>query len=119
LYIIGYGSSVAPTYINEVSPRHLRGTLGVVFQLGVVLFIFLSQVITLNSILGSADRWNYAIGKKFFSKKFFCQNKFFCFVGLSIVFSIMQVILLFFVPESPKYLLLKKNDPIKAEEGLF
>jgi hypothetical protein len=31
----------------------------------------------------------------------------------------MQVILLFFVPESPKYLLLKKNDPIKAEEGLF
>ncbi len=68
LYIIGYGSSVAPTYINEVSPRHLRGTLGVVFQLGVVLFIFLSQVITLNSILGSASTWHYALGKKIFLK---------------------------------------------------
>ncbi|CAF4815035.1 unnamed protein product, partial [Rotaria socialis] len=24
----GYGSSVAPTYINEVSPRNLRGAFG-------------------------------------------------------------------------------------------
>jgi hypothetical protein len=30
----------------------------------------------------------------------------------------MQVLLLLFVPESPKYLLLKKNDPVKAEKGL-
>jgi MFS family permease len=98
--IIGYGSSVGPMYINEVSPRHLRGTLGVAFQLGVVLFIFLSQVITLQPILGSEDRWHYAL-------------------GLPIVFSIMQVILLFMVPESPKYLLLKKDNSIEAEKGLF
>jgi hypothetical protein len=66
---IGYGSSVAPTYINEVSPKDLRGTLGVVFQLGVVLFIFLSQVITLQPILGSADKWHYALGERIFSWK--------------------------------------------------
>ncbi len=89
----GYGSSVGPMYINEVSPR-----LGVAFQLGVVLFIFLSQVITLQPILGSEERWHYAL-------------------GLPIVFSIMQVILLLIVPESPKYLLLKKDNSIEAEKG--
>jgi MFS family permease len=96
----GYGSSVGPMYINEVSPRHLRGTLGVAFQLGVVSFIFLSQLITLQPILGSEERWHYAL-------------------GLPIVFSIMQVILLLLVPESPKYLLLKKDNSIGAEKGLF
>ncbi len=40
-------------------------------------------------------------------------------LGLPIVFSIMQVILLFFIPESPKYLLLNKNNLIKAEKGLY
>jgi SP family facilitated glucose transporter-like MFS transporter 9 len=65
LCIIGYGSSVAPTYINEVSPKHLRGTLGVVFQLGVVSFIFISQVITLYPVLGSETKWHYALGEKF------------------------------------------------------
>ena len=96
----GYGSSVGPMYINEVSPRQLRGTLGGAFQLGVVLFIFLSQVITLQPVLGSADRWHYAL-------------------GLPIVFSIVQVILLVIVPESPKYLLVKKENSDGAEKGLF
>jgi len=70
LYFIGYGSSVAPTYINEVSPKHLRGTLGVVFQLGVVSFIFISQVITLYPILGSETKWHYALGENFYLKIF-------------------------------------------------
>ena len=39
-------------------------------------------------------------------------------LGLPIVFSIVQVISLMFVPESPKYLLLKKNNVEQAEKGL-
>lgn len=61
--ISGYGSSVAPTYINEVSPLHLRGTLGVTFQLGVVVTLFFAQVISLHEVLGAADKWNFALGK--------------------------------------------------------
>ncbi|CAF3363018.1 unnamed protein product [Rotaria sp. Silwood1] len=94
----GYGSSVAPTYINEISPRNLRGTLGASFQLGIVGILFVSQAISLHSILGSEDKWHYAL-------------------GLPIAFSIMQVILLFFVPESPKYLLIKRNNLIDADKG--
>ena len=44
---------------------------------------------------------------------------FFTDLGLPIVLSVMQVILLFFVPESPKYLLLKKKNEIDAEKGWF
>jgi hypothetical protein len=43
----------------------------------------------------------------------------FFFQGLPIVFSVLQVILFVFVPESPKYLLLKKNNPVGAEKGWF
>jgi len=69
----GYGSSVTPTYINEVSPISLRGTLGASFQLGIVLLLFVSQVISLDSVLGSANNWHYALGKdylKFIVMKF-------------------------------------------------
>jgi hypothetical protein len=59
----GYGSSVAPTYINEVSPTHLRGTLGASFQLGIVVILFFSQIISLEPVLGSATKWHYALGK--------------------------------------------------------
>lgn len=40
------------------------------------------------------------------------------FIGLSIVFCILQICLLFFVPESPKYLLIKKKNALEAENGL-
>ena len=63
-FIPGYGSSVAPTYINEISPKHLRGTFGASFQLGVVVFLFFAQIITLDSILGSPTTWHYAFGKQ-------------------------------------------------------
>ena len=49
-------------YINEVSPLNLRGTLGVSFQLGVVVTLFFSQAISLKEALGSESGWNYALG---------------------------------------------------------
>ena len=113
---LGYGSSVAPTYINEVSPKHLRGTLGASFQLGIVVILFFSQAISLQPVLGSKDLWHYALGNDYFVKKGSSRC---VLLGLPIVFSVIQVLLLFLVPESPKYLLLKKNNSIGAEKGWF
>ena len=116
-YLIkGYGSSVAPTYINEISPSNLRGTLGASFQLGIVVLVFISQIVSLESVLGSGSTWHYALGKHYLKKHL--KDAFFVLsVGLSIVFCILQIILLFFIPESPKFLLLKKNNPVGAEKG--
>ncbi len=64
IFISGYGSSVAPMYINEVSPKNIRGTFGASFQLGVTISVFFAQVISLNNILGSPTTWNYSLGKE-------------------------------------------------------
>ena len=70
IIIIGYGSSVAPTYINEVSPVRLRGTLGASFQLGIVILLFVSQVISLEQVLGSEDKWHYALSITYLFRNF-------------------------------------------------
>ena len=84
----GYGSSVAPTYINEVSPKRLRGTFGASFQLGVVVSLFVAQIITLDSILGSATTWHYAFGKQAIIDEIVTEAK--CF-GLMQVYQLCSV----------------------------
>lgn len=42
---VGVASVIAPVYIAEVSPAHLRGRLGSLQQMGIVLGIFLSLLI--------------------------------------------------------------------------
>lgn len=44
---------------------------------------------------------------------------FWSIAGLPIVLSVLQIVLLFFVPESPKFLLLKRNNEVDAEKGWF
>lgn len=73
-------------------------------------------MITLYPILGSENKWHYALGKKIL---LYMVIEYFFSLGLPIVFSVCQVILLLIVPESPKYLLLKKNDSVGAEKGFF
>jgi hypothetical protein len=51
-----------------VSPRELRGTFGVFFQLGVIGGLLLGQVISLHPVLGASDKWHYALGKNIFVK---------------------------------------------------
>jgi hypothetical protein len=51
-------------YINEVSPKSIRGTFGASFQLGIVIFVFFAQIISLNTILGSKTTWHYSLGKE-------------------------------------------------------
>ena len=42
---VGVASVIAPAYIAEVSPAHLRGRLGSLQQMGIVLGIFLSLLV--------------------------------------------------------------------------
>jgi hypothetical protein len=43
---------VTTSYLNEISPRTLRGTVGVCHQLAIVIGILLGQIIGLPWILG-------------------------------------------------------------------
>jgi SP family arabinose:H+ symporter-like MFS transporter len=92
---IGASSVVAPIYISEIAPAKHRGKLVISFQLNIVLGILVAYVSNyLISGLGEND-WRWMLGV----------------VALpSLIFSI----LILFTPESPTYLLLKRNDQIAA-----
>ena len=56
-------------YLTELSPVSIRGSVGTLFQLGVVLSITLSQVLGLNFVFGTAKLWPLLLGKLYFKSK--------------------------------------------------
>lgn len=95
----GLTTGFVPMYVGEVSPTALRGALGTVHQLGIVVGILITQVFGLDSIMGNADLWPLL---------------------LSVIFipALLQCILLPFCPESPRFLLINRNEENRAKSVL-
>lgn len=95
---IGASSVVAPIYISEIAPAKHRGKLVISFQLNVVLGILIAYIS--NYLLqGGENDWRLMLGV----------------VGIpSLLFSF----LILFTPETPQFLLLKRNDPQGALDVL-
>lgn len=93
-YIMGFGvglaSLVAPMYLSEVAPTRYRGRLVVIN----VLAITLGQLIA------------YAIGYGLEKK----DNGWRILVGLSLIPPFVQMVLFFFMPETPRYLILRRRN---------
>lgn len=49
----GLSSNVVPMYLGEISPKNLRGALGIIPQLFITIGILSAQVLGLRSILGN------------------------------------------------------------------
>ncbi|KAF9332982.1 hypothetical protein BG006_004111 [Podila minutissima] len=100
-FLIGVGCGavtvIVPMYLAEVSPPELRGTLGVMNQLGIVLGILFSQVLGL--YFSTATGWRVILMTG---------------VGLSL----LQVVLLPLCVESPRYLALQPGGAVKAKRAL-
>merc|ERR1711874_617985 len=95
----GLNAGLAPMYLSEISPTSLRGALGTVYQLIITLSILLSQVLGMNNVLGTEDGWPWLL-------------------AITAVPALFQLATLPFCPESPKYLLLDKDDEMAAESAL-
>jgi SP family arabinose:H+ symporter-like MFS transporter len=88
---IGASSMICPVYIAEIAPGKWRGRLGSLFQLGIVTGIFLTLFINkLIQGLGN-DAWNTTTGWRWM-------------LGMEVVPALIFVVLLFIVPESPRWL---------------
>lgn len=95
----GLASNVVPMFLGEMSPKNLRGAIGVVPQLFITIGILVAQILGLSSILGNAEGWPVLL-------------------GLTGIPSLLQLLTLPFFPESPRYLLIQKGNEEQARRAL-
>ncbi|KAM8868742.1 solute carrier family 2, facilitated glucose transporter member 1 [Synchiropus picturatus] len=95
----GLSTGFVPMYVGEVSPTSLRGALGTLHQLGIVVGILIAQIFGLESIMGNKSYWPLLL-------------------GLIFIPAVIQCILLPMCPESPRFLLINKNEENKAKTVL-
>ncbi|KAK5872067.1 hypothetical protein PBY51_012799 [Eleginops maclovinus] len=95
----GLSTGFVPMYVGEVSPTALRGALGTLHQLGIVVGILIAQVFGLEAIMGNDDLWPLLL-------------------GFIVIPAVLQCILLPLCPKSPRFLLINKNEENKAKNVL-
>uniref|UniRef100_A0A8C0G650 Major facilitator superfamily (MFS) profile domain-containing protein n=1 Tax=Chelonoidis abingdonii TaxID=106734 RepID=A0A8C0G650_CHEAB len=91
--------SVVPMYLGEIAPKNLRGFLGLVPSIFICLGVFSAQVLGLPELLGEDGYWPL-------------------FLSLVVIPASLQLLLLHWFPESPRYLLIEKNNVRGATDAL-
>ncbi|XP_048417586.1 solute carrier family 2, facilitated glucose transporter member 1a [Stegostoma tigrinum] len=95
----GLSSNVVPMYLGELSPKNLRGAIGVMPQLFITIGIVVAQIFGIRSILANEKGWPLLL-------------------GLTGIPAIMELILLPFSPESPRFTLIQKGNVTGARAAL-
>lgn len=85
-------------FLSEISPVHLRGSIGTIYQLVITISIVISQVLGFPELLGTEDLWPVLF-------------------SVIIIPAIFMVITLPFCPESPKHILIIQNKDVAAQRG--
>ncbi|KAJ8948601.1 hypothetical protein NQ318_007605 [Aromia moschata] len=95
IQIDGLTTSVAPMYLTELAPLHLKGATGVLCPLGLTVGVLLGQIASMREILGNNEYWPHCLA----------------LYSLPVFFSAATIRLL---PESPKYIFVIKKEPEMA-----
>ncbi len=103
---VGAASVIAPTYIAEVSPARLRGRLGSLQQLAIVLGIFISFLSNYVIAHYAKASWEpFWLGIKAWRWMLWAE----------VIPAVFYCIGAYFVPESPRYLVQRGRDAEAAE----
>ena len=96
---IGIVSIVSPVYISEVSPAEVRGTMVSLYQLFITIGFLLAYLANYLILKGTsmADSWRPMLGAE-------------------AVPDILFLVLIFFIPESPRWLAVRGEREDKSEE---
>lgn len=98
---IGMASTLAPIYISEVAPANIRGRLGMMQQLAIVIGIliaFISNYYIANASLSSQSHWRYML-------------------AAALIPSLIFFLLLLLIPESPRWLIIQ--DKLLQAKNVF
>ncbi|MGV3587936.1 MAG: sugar porter family MFS transporter [Adhaeribacter sp.] len=96
---VGVSSVTAPMYISEIAPAKSRGKLVALFQFNIVFGILIAYLS------------NYAFAG-------LGENDWRWMLGIQAVPSFIYLVLVLFVPESPRWLILKRGKVTEAEKTL-
>lgn len=97
---VGASSVVAPMYISEIAPAKSRGQLVALYQFNIVLGIVIAYIS--NYLIGTAglpEDWRWMLAVE----------------GIP---ALLYSVMIFRIPESPRWLIAKFNDQVKAREIL-
>lgn len=95
---IGVSSVAAPTYISEISTPATRGRLGAMYQFNIVfgiLIAFFSNYLFQG--VGGDNDWRWML-------------------GIMVIPSLVYTFLVFAIPESPRWLIARRNDIAQARK---
>ncbi|XP_059371906.1 solute carrier family 2, facilitated glucose transporter member 4-like [Carassius carassius] len=95
----GLASGLVPMYVGEIAPTTLRGALGTLHQLAIVTGILMAQILGLESLLGSEQLWPVLL-------------------GVTVLPTVLQMTLLPFCPESPRFLYIIRCQEHHAKSAL-
>uniref|UniRef100_A0AAQ4NU42 Solute carrier family 2, facilitated glucose transporter member 5 n=1 Tax=Gasterosteus aculeatus aculeatus TaxID=481459 RepID=A0AAQ4NU42_GASAC len=95
----GLSSNVVPMYLGELAPKNLRGALGIIPQLFITIGILSAQVLGIRNILGNSTGWTLML-------------------GITGIPAVVELLLLPFFPESPRYMLIQRGDEKTAKKAL-
>ncbi|KAG7229904.1 hypothetical protein INR49_009622 [Caranx melampygus] len=87
----GISLSVIPMYLGEIAPKNLRGFLGLVPSIFIGNGVFVAQILGLHELLGKEEYWPL-------------------FLSVVVIPTFIQLMLLPWFPESPRYLLIEKHN---------
>ncbi|KAG8434418.1 hypothetical protein GDO86_012695 [Hymenochirus boettgeri] len=95
----GLSSNVVPMYVGEMSPKNLRGGIGIMPQLMITVGILMAQIFGIRFILGNTQGWPILL-------------------ALTGIPALLELLFLPFFPESPRYTLLHRGNEDKAKKAL-
>jgi SP family xylose:H+ symportor-like MFS transporter len=94
---VGLASAICPMYIGEIAPAQIRGRLVSFNQFAIIFGMLVVYFVNWGIANGQTTEWIHAVGWRYM------------FLSLAIP-SVLFGILLFFVPETPRYLALIKQE---------
>jgi sugar porter (SP) family MFS transporter len=86
---VGAASALVPAYISESAPTDVRGSLSTLFQLAITVGILLAYLV--NAAFATAGDWRWP-------------------VGLAFVPAVVLFVGMYFLPETPRWLVSKDRD---------
>ena len=112
---IGIVSIVSPIYISEVSPAEVRGTMVSLYQLFITIGFLLAYLMNFLILRGaSLDATDTTLGSAMFGQEYWRGM-----LGCEALPDLLFLLLICFIPESPRWLAVRGERQDKKEEWKY